>query len=148
MFLVSPCSCIYAIYRSQVFSREWRYSWRSAARHPIKVRIILGFDGIYDRSALDLVSIYNITPVFPLYSLVTGTVRICSQCKYISTTSILYLYQSHYMITVEVMLTPCQFKNMRRVITYLCYTSNGGLVKTPMSSWHGSIITFHTDRWM
>ena len=32
MFLVSACSCLCAIYWSQVFSGEWRCSWSSADR--------------------------------------------------------------------------------------------------------------------
>ena len=32
MFLVSSCSCLCAIYRSQMLSREWRCSWNSADR--------------------------------------------------------------------------------------------------------------------
>ena len=32
MFLVSSCSCLCAIYWSQVLSREWRCSWCSAGR--------------------------------------------------------------------------------------------------------------------
>ena len=30
MFLISSCSCLCAIYSSQVLSREWRCSWSSA----------------------------------------------------------------------------------------------------------------------
>ena len=32
MFLVSPCSCLFTIYCSQVLSWEWRCSWSSADR--------------------------------------------------------------------------------------------------------------------
>ena len=53
MFLVSACSCLYAIYWSQMVGGEWRCSWSSADRrcsnyiwvinnlHASKVRLIL-----------------------------------------------------------------------------------------------------------
>ena len=45
MFLVSSCSWLYPIHWSQLLSREWRCSWRSAgsrcSNYIIKVRIIL-----------------------------------------------------------------------------------------------------------